>query len=497
MVLRRLAFSATTSFATAILEVVDALLVATITFSRFFALLLRGRRLEHKPSVVIVGASFAGLWAQRALSSRFDVTLIDLKDYFEYTPGVLRLFVEPEHLHRIARPLPSKHCKTVVAEVTEVAPDHLTVRAPGESKTTTINFDYLLLACGSLYPAVDGQRVVKAGAEQPSLKAREGVWADAAARLKASDDAIVVGGGPVGVELAAEIADVYPEKRVTLISRSDRLCNGMPLKIGDACLAWLRKRHVEVLLSTSTTSIRKDGVTLSNGKVLSAGVVYNCAGSTANSAILKSNFAKHLDQSGRLIVNDNLQVEGHPTIFGMGDLMVHPKSDELKLGHTAELNAHVVAHNVIAMADAAKAKGGGKAVKGDGEKTPRKRTSKEKYDPMPSGYDLSAPLPLASYPEGAHGLTTSPQVYCVSLGKHSAVMGFNGLVLSGWVPSVLKWLLEWTKVAACEERPVGTLFWEVADGMTAIMSKTVLKVPARTIATGDLLTPTRPLPRED
>ena len=95
MVLRRLAFSATTSFATAILEVVDALLVATITFSRFFALLLRGRRLEHKPSVVIVGASFAGLWAQRALSSRFDVTLIDLKDYFEYTPGVLRLVVEP------------------------------------------------------------------------------------------------------------------------------------------------------------------------------------------------------------------------------------------------------------------------------------------------------------------------------------------------------------------------------------------------------------------
>ena len=38
-----------------------------------------------KPSVVIVGGSFAGLWAQRALSDAFDVTLIDLKDYFEYT----------------------------------------------------------------------------------------------------------------------------------------------------------------------------------------------------------------------------------------------------------------------------------------------------------------------------------------------------------------------------------------------------------------------------
>ena len=106
-------------------------------------------------------------------------------------------------------------------------------------------------------------------------------------------------------------------------------------------------------------------------------------------------------------------------------------------------------------------------------------TKKTKAAEMPSGYDTSAPLPLATYPEGAHGLTTSPQVYCVSLGKHSAVMGFNGIVLGGWVPAILKWLLEWTKVAACEERPVGTLFWEVADGMTAIMSKTVLQVPPR------------------
>ena len=43
--------------------------------------------LLRKPTVAIVGGSFAGLQAQRALSDAFDVTLIDLKDYFEYTPA--------------------------------------------------------------------------------------------------------------------------------------------------------------------------------------------------------------------------------------------------------------------------------------------------------------------------------------------------------------------------------------------------------------------------
>ena len=131
------------------------------------------------------------------------------------------------------------------------------------------------------------------------------------------------------------------------------------------------------------------------------------------------------------------QVEGHPHILGIGDLISH-RSDELKLGHTAELNAHVAAHNVLAMHSGKR---------------------------------------LASYPKGAHGLERSPQVYCVSLGKHAAAMAFNGLVLGGWLPSVVKWLLEWTKVAACEEPPIGTLFWVVGDAATALLSKTLLPVP--------------------
>jgi NADH dehydrogenase FAD-containing subunit len=51
--------------------------------------------------VVIVGASFAGLACARSLRMDFKVTLVDQRDYFEYTPGILRLFVKPEYLKEL------------------------------------------------------------------------------------------------------------------------------------------------------------------------------------------------------------------------------------------------------------------------------------------------------------------------------------------------------------------------------------------------------------
>ena len=69
--------------------------------------------------------------------------------------------------------------------------------------------------------------------------------------------------------------------------------------------------------------------------------------------MLRDDFAGHLDERGRLVVNDHLQIEGYPHIFGMGDAIIHPPSDELKLGHTAELNAHVVVANVIKLSEGA------------------------------------------------------------------------------------------------------------------------------------------------
>ena len=107
--------------------------------------------------------------------------------------------------------------------------------------------------------------------------------------------------------------------------------------------------------------------------------------------------------------------------------MMWHSTRELKLGHTAEVNGHLAAHNIL----------------------------REMHGEQ-----------LLTYPRGVTGAATTPKIYCLSLGRYDAVMGFNGLVLRGWYVAVMKWLLEWTKVAAATERPVGILFWRVADGMS-------------------------------
>jgi len=471
------------------LNAVDFLLSLALSASS----LLPSRRLSKhsspQPSVVIVGASFAGLACQRLLSNDFNVTLIDYKSFFEYTPGVLRLFTEPSHFANIAKPLPCQRNHALTAEVVEVRPSEVVFtrrndvdkgssgRAVAGSHRSTIQnetlpFEYLVMACGSGYILP----VVKATSNDPiDLDSRSRAWASAAESLAKARRVVVVGGGAVGVELVGEIAAAHGHRskasgpgcleeslQVVLVSRSTSLLPTLPPQAGATALAWLKQQPcVTLRMGVGATSVRSDGVTLDDGTVLSADLVYLCGGATSSpNAILKKHFGDCLDpKSGRLLVNDHLQVvksaehlhqddgvataarksgtevpdraASEPAIFAAGDCILHSASNELQLGHTAELNAHVVADNILRLARYR-------------ERHRKQRcTSGSVQGNAASEHDGPE---LLTYPQGAHGLRRSPQVFCVSLGPHFAVLSFNGLVLSGCLPAFMKWLIEWTKV---------------------------------------------------
>ena len=98
--------------------------------------------------VVIIGGGFAGANAARVLDGKCDLTLIDCEDFFEYTPGILRTLVEPQHYRR----LHVKHseylnnAQVVVGHVKAIDKNKVVL-----VKGNEIKYDYLIIASGSHY----------------------------------------------------------------------------------------------------------------------------------------------------------------------------------------------------------------------------------------------------------------------------------------------------------------------------------------------------------
>ena len=126
-----------------LLNLADLLLVLIGVPADFARRRLRPEQLTTKPTVAIVGGGFSGLWAQRALSDDYDVTLVDFKDYFEYTPGILRCFVEPKALRSLTAALPRRRNKLLRCEVLDVSPSCDSCR---KTRTTAADWGRMCVA---------------------------------------------------------------------------------------------------------------------------------------------------------------------------------------------------------------------------------------------------------------------------------------------------------------------------------------------------------------
>ena len=472
----RAAVGAAVVLLSAIDVIMRAALAAVHAAQRVRAALVGGPT-APRPKVVIVGGSFSGLRVQRAVSAACDVTLVDPKEYFEYTPGVLRLFTQPDHLGGLTTPLPRARNRVVTGTATSVSDGAVFVEptiatttsaADAATRPTAVPYDYLVLGCGVGYPCAP----IKPTAAEPTIDDRRGTWRRAADTLRAAPSALVVGGGLVGVELAAEIVAAYPSKPLTLVTHGDALCGGLPRAVGAYCEAWLRRRGVAIVYGADVAAVdaARGVVRLAGGETLQcgAGAAYDCRGNGApNAAPLLSGggggagkgdgpaawAARALDGKGRVRVDETLRVDGArgSNVFAMGDAMALPGCRDLKLGHTAELNADVVAENILHLTRAAAPSNGTTAASG-GE----------------------AAAGLEAYPQGAVGAAVAPRVFCVSLGESDGVLSFNGVVVPGLAAALAKPLLEWTKVAACAERPVGVAFWIFGDAVANWISRVLM-----------------------
>lgn len=361
------------------------------------------------------------------------VILIDQRSFFEYTPGILRAFCEPSSFDDLAKPLPEGRHSFILGTVTSVQKDHVLVATP-KCEAQRVDFDYLLLAMGADY-----RQPITASRAEATLAARHSTWQAAALRLRGAASILVLGGGAVGTELAAEIACFHPEKHVTILDAQPHLVPCFPGQTVEYVEAWFRRRGVRVILGEMLESFDDRGCVTRSGQTIKADYVFNCLGMKCNTHCVQSGaFHGEVTLKGALQVNEFFQVGEAENVFAIGDMMLHP-SLELKQAYFAETNGEAAASNILSLS---------------------------------AGRDKST---WVRYPHDICGNAAMPLVYVVSLGRYDGSLGFNKLVINGVIAAVLKWVIEWTKVKQMQGRPIGILIWMIGDWLTFLLSRTVLK----------------------
>ena len=284
--------------------------------------------------VLIIGGGFAGARVAQDLAKAgfTDVTLVDRKDYFEVTYSTLRTLAEPGMGER-ARMRYDDFVESGFrqGEVTELA-DRCATLADG----TENPFDIAVVATGSSYKSFQ----IAKSYDAITISDRAAQMASEHERLKAAKDVLIIGGGPVGVELAGEIADHFPDKSVTLVERGDRLLRDLKPKAGRIAEKQLRGLGVNILTNAQLTA--------EDPAYRKADVVYICVGLVPNTDHMKANFASSLDQSGRIKVNKTLRMEGSDHIYVLGDCASTPA---VKFGYVADAQGALLAKNLAALAD--------------------------------------------------------------------------------------------------------------------------------------------------
>ena len=297
------------------------------------------------PHLVIVGGGFAGLWATRALASApLRITLVDRSNHHLFQPLLYQVATAGLSAPDIAAPL--RHILRRQRNVTVLMQEAVAVEAAEKrlrcADGSAIGYDYLLLASGARH-AYFGHDDWAANA--PGLKTLDDAFAirrrlllaferaeveSDAQRRRALLNFVIVGGGPTGVELAGTLAEIARhtlrrefrridpgEARVILVEAGPRVLAGFPEALSRSACAQLQRLGVEVRCGVAVAAIDAEGVRLGD-EFLPARTVLWAAGVAASP--LGKSLGVPLDRAGRVYVEADLSVPGHPEIFVGGDL---------------------------------------------------------------------------------------------------------------------------------------------------------------------------------
>lgn len=290
--------------------------------------------------VVVIGGGYAGVRLAKRLDGTARVTLVDRKEVFFHRVASLRAGVRPEWTHTPFIPYDRllRQGRVITGKVLRIdTAERQVVLATGER----LPYDVVVIATGADYP--EPARFCGTTSEEAAKS-----FAEHQRGVATAEHILVVGGGPSGVELSAELRLARPDARVTLAHSGPALLDltGSE-RPGRRALAWLESHDVEVRLGSFISPGNDYGTYRdARGTVLRADLSFWATGTTPNTLWLRlSGHGDWLNGSGHVKVDRTLRVEGRPDVFAVGDVN---DITELKITPAALAQADIAAHNIRA-----------------------------------------------------------------------------------------------------------------------------------------------------
>ncbi|KAF3481515.1 oxidoreductase [Arthroderma uncinatum] len=313
-------------------------------------------------NVVVLGGSYAGInLAQRlteTLPTGYRAVLIEKNSHFNHlyvfprfgvVPGMERSAFIP--YTGIASRAPDGIFQRIQDSATSVTRNKVEL-ASGKS----IDYEYLAIATGSWQspPA----KLISENKEDGCAE-----MCVAQNQVQNAKKIVVIGGGPVGIQVATDIKSFFPAKDVTLIHSRHQLLPNFGPRLHGHVLQILNRLNVKTMLGErpqsiteavdqTTLSNRESALQFKNGHKEAYDLVIRCTGQRPNSSILAKHFPSSISkETGQILVHPTLQVNDgteleNKHIFALGDVA---KTDGPRMGRACQSQAEIVTSNILAL----------------------------------------------------------------------------------------------------------------------------------------------------